>query len=155
MRRHKLLIRTNLLIVGHNLSIQELTGTLPVFQRRRARRSLHLCWAQRWMARWDTRRGADRIESTPPAGWWRSRSGPLRHVARRSYDPDGRSSSQQTTTECFNRNLILVLILRWNISLRGSDEDTSGICTVFLDILCFSMSSPYLLRNLWMTIRER
>ncbi len=39
-------IRTNLIIVG-----QELTGTLPVSQRRREHKSLHSGWAQRWTVR--------------------------------------------------------------------------------------------------------
>lgn len=54
----------------------------------------------------------------------------------------------------FQEIWLLVFYFGCTVSLRGTDEDTSGICTVFLVILCFSVCSPYLFRNLWTTKRE-
>lgn len=75
-----------------------LTGTLPASPRTHEHRSLHPYWVQRWRARWCTLQVADRTESRPLVGWWRSRSGPLRRSLRRSYDPGGCFSGRRTKT---------------------------------------------------------
>jgi len=153
VRRHKLLIRTNLLIVGQNLSRNSLELCLFFREDAHAEVSIFVGLKGGWYneilagGQTETRAHLPQVDEGLGAGRWAMSH---KEVTIQMDIPLPNKLQQNVSIGIW----LLVLILRWNISLRGTDENTSGICTVFLDILCFSMSSPYLLRNLWMTIRE-